>query len=239
MAGFLGRSYAQQTIKLSGRVTDFQSNPIDSVTIRLKNDKFENLYETITGKDGRFSITVAKGIYFCLYAIKEADYGKSKLEYWAWNIPADDDLEINPQYDRLEIYGLHAFEPKQKPFDTYMLFFRPMSLTKSLHLTNEKNKIEFEKRASSAHDTIDIAPNNISTEEIAAKVNETEAQILTIQKVMQYARGAYMYCYLIQIKKPTLKSQQLMKFDKITIVLHSLETNEYGKGEIFIEKYAH
>lgn len=102
---------AQETVRIYGKVTDFNSIPIDSVSVRLKNDKFENLYETLTDKNGYFSMNVPKGDYFCLYAIKLADYGKTKLEYWAWNVPLYKDMKINPQYDRMEIYGVTVFEP--------------------------------------------------------------------------------------------------------------------------------
>lgn len=152
---------AQGKAKLFGKVTDFNSNPIDSVSVILKNDKFENVYETMTDKDGNFSMSITKEKYFCLYAIKSADYGKTKLEYWAWNVPVYNNIEINPQYDKMEMYGLNAWEPKLSPYETYMIYFRPMSLTKSLKFTNEQNKTEFEKNAESHHDTIDIAPQNI------------------------------------------------------------------------------
>ena len=75
---------AQENAKLFGRVTDFDGNPIDSVSIRLKNKQFENLYETLTDHDGKFSLIVKIDTYYCLYAIKLSDYRKTKLEYWAW-----------------------------------------------------------------------------------------------------------------------------------------------------------
>ena len=101
---------AQETVTLYGVVKDKNNQPVDSASVWLKNRVdnievknkrllFENAYETLTDKNGRFSIEVEKGTYYCLYAIKESDYGKTKLEYWAWNLPIYDDLEINPEYD--------------------------------------------------------------------------------------------------------------------------------------------
>ena len=139
--------YSQDSIRIYGHVTDFKNNPIDSVTVRLKNKKFENLYETITNKDGLYSMTVEKKHYSSMYAIKSVDYGKTKLEYWAWNIPAYRDLEINPKYERMEIYGMNAFEPQVGPHETYMVYFRPMSLTKSLEFQGKGSKKEIEKKA--------------------------------------------------------------------------------------------
>lgn len=227
---------AQETFRLYGKVTDFNSNPIDSVEILLKDKNFSNLYRTTSDKDGNFSIQVAEGLYYCLYAIKPDDYGKTRLEYWAWNVPVYDDIEINPQYDKMEIYGINAYEPQVSPYDTYIVYFRPMSLTKSLRLATEKNKKEFEEKAIRFRDTIDIAPSNISNEEIIIKINEIKGKILTIQKIVEYARGAYLYGYLVQMLKPEEKINTTDKYDKITIILHSSETGEYGKGELYIAK---
>ncbi len=53
---------------------------------------------------------------------------------------------------------------------------------------------------------------------------------------------SYIIAYMIQILKPldtipVFNSEQLVNgYDKISIILHSNETNEYGKGEYFIEK---
>jgi hypothetical protein len=145
-------------------------------------------------------------------------------------------MNINPQYDRMEIYGINAFAPQVTPYETYMIYFRPMSLTKSKRITTARNKNEIEQKANMNHDTIDIAPKNIVPKELLIKLNENETQILNIQKTVEYARGAYLYGYLVQILKPKVEVDQSAKYDKITIILHSSETNEIGKGEIFVQK---
>lgn len=228
--------YAQDTVRIYGRVTDFRDTPLDSVTVRLKNKKFENLYETITDSDGYFSMKVEKKRYSCLYAIKLDDYGKTKLEYWAWNIPAYKDLEINPRYERMEIYGMNAFEPQVSPYETYMVYFRPMSLTKSLAFQGENDKKEQEQRAIAGKSIIDIAPNSISKDELLARINGYESEVISIKKVTEYARGTQMYGFLVQIRKPMNSEKLDLDYDKISIVLHSKETDEYGLGECFVKR---
>lgn len=235
--------YGQDKIHVYGHAKDFNGNPIDSVTVRLKQnidslalkdkDKvFENSYETLTDRNGYFSLEVDPGTYYCVYAIKEVDYGKTKLEYWAWNVPVYQDLEINPQYDRMEIYGVNGFEPQHGPFNSYMLYFRPMSLTKALALRKMETQPTMQN----------IAPDSISKEELSVKVNGREAEVVNIDKIKIYTRnGHYMYAYMAQILKPEttgpLHPEEMAEgFDKITIVLHSAETNEYGKGEYFLKK---
>ncbi|MCW3789236.1 carboxypeptidase-like regulatory domain-containing protein [Plebeiibacterium sediminum] len=234
---------SQNKVRIYGHVTDFNNNPVDSVSVWLKQnidslelknkDKiFENSHETFTDSTGYFSMEVEPGTYYCLYSIKEVDYGKTKLEYWAWNIPVYKDLEINPQYDRIEIYGISGFEPKRGPFNSYKIYFRPMSLTKAHNLSKETKS-----------DTINIAPNEITEEELTVKVNGTESKIVAIDKIREYTRDDhYMFAYMIQVLKPldplpTFNSEQLVdEYDKISVILHSSETNEYGKGEYFIKK---
>ena len=117
-----------------------------------------------------------------------------------------------------------------------MIYFRPMSLTKSLRLTDEKNKKAFQQQAIKNHDTIDIAPKNILYDELVVHINEKIAQILKIQKILEYAHGAYMFGYMIQIMKPNKTMPYSGGYDKISIILHSKETNEIGKGEVFVKK---
>ncbi len=234
--------FSQKKIHLYGHVTDFNNKPIGNVSIKLKqnlnfleskNNIFENSYETLTNSEGFFLLEIDEGMYYCLYAIKDADYGVSKLEYWAWNIPIYHDLEINPQYDRIEIYGINGFEPQFGPFNTYKIYFRPMSLTKIQNLKNNTKNSNI----------LDIAPNVINGDEISVFVNGVSAKVVVVDKVREYTRdGHYMFAYMIQIIKPDLSSSQYCKdefvdgFDKITIILHSKDTKEYGKGEYFLKK---
>jgi hypothetical protein len=229
-------SYSQDSIRIYGQVTDFNNHPIDSVSVRLKNKQFEDLYETITDKGGFFSLTVLKGSYYCLYAVKLSDWLKTKLEYWAWNVPAYNDLEINPQYERMEIYGINAFEPQVGPWNTYMIYFRPMSLTKVLDFKKNEDKIQMERKAFANHDTINVAPSKISKDELEIMINEKKAEIMCITKILEYTRGGYLYGYTVQVKKPEDAGIILNNCDRVTIILKSKESGESGKGEYFLEK---
>lgn len=221
---------AQETVKLYGRVTDFNGNPIDSVSIRLKNKMFDNVYETLSGKNGEFSLQVKKDNYYCLYAIKLADYKKTKLEYWAWNVPLFSDLEINPQYNNLEVYGINVFEPQVTPQETYRIYFRPMSLKKGNGISVKKG------------DTINTAPESITPEELTVKINGATTAVVAINKVAEYARGNYLYGYDVQILKPkdnaekSSSSERVAGYDKISIILNSKETDEIGLGEAFVKR---
>jgi len=228
--------YSQDSVRIHGQVTDFNGIAIDSVTIMLKNKNFENLYETVSDKNGNYSLTVLKNSYYCFYAIRLVDYAKTKLEYWAWNIPAFHDLEINPKYERMEVYIMNAFEPQVSPHETYMVYFRPMSLTKSHKFEGKRSIKEVERTATAEKSLMDIAPESITAEELTVHINGLESEVVGINKIKEYARGAYLYGYLIQIKKPVDTYQRDDDYDKITIQLHSKETDEYGMGECFVKR---
>ncbi|BDX39065.1 hypothetical protein CYCD_24200 [Tenuifilaceae bacterium CYCD] len=234
----------RDTFIVSGRVTDFGGQPIDSVTIRLKDKAFKNVYETITDKNGNYSIKVEKGIYYCLYAIKLSEYRVNRLEYWTWNVPVFKDLIINPQYDAMEIYGINVFEPQVTPQETYMIYFRPMSLSKTLQIvsTQKINSKDFqtakqsEKLIEGADKLMNMSPENISSQELIIEVNGVKSEILGINKITEYARGILMYGYVVQIQKPKPSKGLYSEYDLISITLHSNETGEMGKGEAFVKK---
>lgn len=244
---FVISAYSQEKEKfvITGKVTDFNGQPIDSVTIRLKNRDFKNVYETLSDRNGNYSLEVKKGDYYCLYAIKLSEYRVTRLEYWAWNVPVYDDLVINPQYDRMEIYGINVFEPQVTPHETYMVYFRPMSLSKTLKIAakQEVDSKAFQKveRAEDLLDKtnklIDVSPDTITTDELTIEINGVKAKIVGINKTTEYARG-FLWCgYHVQVLKPTnYKEQPELKYDQISITLRSSETGETGKGEAFVKR---
>jgi len=230
--------------EISGRVTDLQGNPLDSVTLKLLNKNFDTEYETLTNKDGNYSMKVKKGNYNCLYAIRTPDYRVSRLEYWTWNVPVTGNLTINPQYDRMEIYGINVFEPQVRPYETYMIYFRPMSLTKFLALASAQNinkeqlrEIDrTEKLLDKSEKMVDIAPSELTPEELKIEINGIRAEVLGINKVTEYGRGIYMYGYCVQVLKPEMNDSTSREYDFISITINSEETGESGRSDAFVKR---
>lgn len=234
----------RETFIISGKATDFNGQPLDSVTILLKNKAFENIYETLTDTNGNYSLDVKKGDYYCLYAIKLSEYRVNKLEYWMWNVPVYKDMTINPQYDRIEIYGINAFEPQVTPQETYMIYFRPMSLAKTLQIVSEKavdkelfeNSKQTEKLLENSTKLINMSPERITAEELSIEINGIKSEIVGINRITEYARGLHYYGYCVQVLKPHNNINFELKYDLISVSLHSKETGETGKGEAFIKR---
>jgi len=213
-------------VTLSGTVTDFDDNPIDSAVLKIKDKNFDDIYETLTDKNGRYSLEVKKGIYYSIFVIRKNDYGKSKLEYWAWNVPILEDLQLNPRYDNLEVYGINVFEPKVNPYDTYRIYFRPMSLKKYFKAG------EIEKG-----DTIKIAPK-LTKDDITVKINGVVSDVKTVDQVLEYSSGGnYIFAYEIQVLKPAkdilTPYEKVKGFDRISVFVHSTETGEKGEADYF------
>jgi len=154
---FLGINlFAQSgnTITISGQVTDFDGNPIDSSLVKLIHKDFSTAYETYSNEMGYYTLeNVEKGQYMAMFAMRLKEYPRvnavseedMRLEFWAWNVIADKDLTINPRYHRLELYGFQVLEVLSgAPY--LMAYVRPMSLSKyiaygkDVYLDKEKSE---------------------------------------------------------------------------------------------------
>jgi hypothetical protein len=219
-------SYAQtEKVTIQGTVTDYEGKPIDSANVLILDESFRQpLYQTVSDANGKYNLEVEKGNYYGMAVVNMNHYGKSRLEYWAWNVPAQHDLEINPRYDKMEVYALNAFRP-QGAHPSYIIYFRPMSLTKAL-----------EKRKSGDQDA-KIAPE-LDKSEVEVEINDEKVEIYSLQKVKEYAEtkdgdADFMYAYLVQTSLPGKFSDKHQKF---RVVLKDKETGDKGEAIYFLNK---
>ncbi|MEO0106905.1 MAG: carboxypeptidase-like regulatory domain-containing protein, partial [candidate division WOR-3 bacterium] len=209
-------------IKISGRVADFSNQSIANAEVEIKGGKFKTIYETKSDKNGRYEIMVRPGNYLAIMACK--DYGTKNLEYWAWNVPAYKNLEINPKIDGLEVYAMNAFIP-QTPIRSVMVYFRPMSLKR----VKEQGGIDVVKQMRS----IDIAPN-LSKEDIDVRINEHKADLLVLNRVKEsIGNNRTIISYLIQCSLP--KEITKAKYLRIDLTIYDRKTKENGEGCLFLK----
>lgn len=212
-----------EKVNIQGTVKDYSKEPIDSANVLLFNPDFQPIYQTVTNSDGHYSLDVPKGNYYGMAVVNMNHYGKSKLEYWAWNIPAHENLQIDPRYHKMEVYALNAFRP-QGAHPSYIIYFRPMSLTKSQNRsTNQK-----EEQISN------IAPE-LKKSEMNIIINGEKVSILSIQKVKEYnedkeEKPVYMYSYLVQT---TLPSKIRDDYQIFKVILDDNETGDKGEAMYF------
>ena len=155
---------------------------LPGVSVEIKNEQFETLYETVSDETGTFSLSVPDGIYHFLTAVRE--YGDRYLEYWAQNIPAQRELTLNVRIDTIEVYGLHAFHVKGAA-NALTVYFRPMSL---------------QKFKSGAHD---IAPE-LGKCNITVLVDGQQSEVYSLNRVQEYAGEdvGLLTAYLLQVSVP-------------------------------------
>lgn len=212
------------TVTISGQVTDFKGQPIEGASVELKDSRFETVAKAVSGKDGRYSLAAAKGQYMALLAVK--DYQVKYLEYWAWAVPADRDLEINPRFDRLEVYAINAWRP-QGGYPSYQIYFRPMSLTRVIKKVTEAGGMENLGKLP----LLDIAPE-LTAKDILVTIDGQVVKILKVNKVREAAGPSQdMIGYVIQTELP--ESKKAGEYSLITISLTDVETGEMGEGSVF------
>ena len=195
--------------EIYGTVYDKNNNPLEKALVALLNNKFEIEYSDETNNEGKFNLSVEPKYYPFFIAVKE--YKENYLEYWSQNIDLDEDLEINPKIDVIEIYGLHCFQVKGAG-NYLMVYFRPMSLSK--FKANEKN----------------IVPD-IGKESLTVSVNGEFCEILTLSRVEEQFSDAQMTSFLIQISTDGVKFS-----DKNKLELSIIDRNgDYGEASIFFK----
>lgn len=219
------KDHDPQKVRVFGRVTDFEGRPIDGASVFIKDARFNNVAETISDSSGRYSVEVPKGRHLALLAVK--DYQVRFLEYWAWNVPAVRDLEINPRIDRLEVYAINAWRP-QGAYPSYQIYFRPMGLTAVTEQIMEAGSMEeFNKLP-----LLDIAPE-LSRNDIEVTIDGEAVAVLELNKVRESAGpGQAMFGYLIQVELP--KKQAESDYSLITITLTDPKTGDKGEGSLFV-----
>jgi hypothetical protein len=215
---------AEDDVRISGRVTDFKDQPIEGVSVELKDGRFETVARAVSGEDGRYSLTAKKGAYMALTAVK--DYQIRFLEYWAWSVPAERDLEINPRFDRLEVYAVNAWRP-QGGYPSYQIYFRPMSLTRIIEKITEAGGMEnFQKLPH-----LDMAPE-LAENDIAVTIDGQTVNILKVNKVREAAGPDQdMIGYVIQTDLPAKAAEG--DYSLITITVKDPETGDAGEGAVF------
>lgn len=223
-----------KSVRVYGKVADFAGNSIEAADVIIMDSRFEPIFKTKTDAGGLYCLDVAPGVYYALMAVRMSDYAKerfersqvldetARLEYWAWNVPASRDVELNIRYDRLEVYALNAFRP-QGAVPSYIIYFRPMGLTRIM------------KTGMTPVDSIlKIAPR-LSEKDIEVFINGQRVEVLEINDVFESAGVNKLRGYLIQASIPDRTTTDT--HDRIHVVVSDPDTGEQGESTVFVKKW--
>jgi hypothetical protein len=230
------QTQAINTITISGQVTDFDGNPIDSCVVQLMHEDFSIVSETYSDKSGHYALKdVEKGKYMAIYAIRPKEYPREdvvpaadkRLEFWAWNVIADKNLTINPRYHRLELYGFNVFEV-YGGYPALMAYVRPMSVGK--YLSYEK-EIWLDKRKAEKAADISVNPQDI---EFKIYAGNEPLKIYSVQTIIEYSGENQPFNgYFLQFERPKQRPEKYCIF-RIEAT-HNLFGIEKGENIYFYE----
>lgn len=207
----------ENTVTLSGKVTDFEGNPIDSAIVLIKDNDFKDLYTTYSDAEGNYSIKVKKDTYYAMVSVRMQDYGKTKLEFWAWNLMVDNDMNLDIKYDKLEVYGVNVFRV-QGAYPGYTIYFRPMALSRYLDANADQNNP-------------DLAPEKENLD-VQVYINNEPVQINLIQQVKEFVGKNTLNAYLVHTELGNAKHNEKTE---IRIVLKDKKYGDIGEAYYFLE----
>jgi hypothetical protein len=243
----------KDSVTIHGRVTDFHGNPIDSCTVEWMATNFESITETVTNKEGYYTARIHKGKYQSMAAIYVPSYvhvaskngwpeNKQRLEFWAWNFIADRDTTFDIRYHRMEAYGIHAFTvPGAMP--TYLIFVRPMSLTRFLAFQKKYPKdVKYAQNVSNVKQTHlqkDARVDNLAPAAKNLKVkiwiDGEEVTLLQKQEVNEYVNAHEVEnAYMLSVDRP--KRVTNLPYIVFKVELTDLENGDQGEGYYYLEK---
>lgn len=244
---------AQETsdsVTISGFISDYNNNAINNCSVMFMNSNFDVLFETKSNNNGVYQIRIPKGKYKSMGAINMDTYPHTmkagtnnedlRLEFWGWNFIADKDTILNIKYDRMEAYGLHAFQiPGGMP--TYQIYVRPMSLTR--YLTNKDIKSQQHKQdlsniiqtVSSKSATCDNLAPTIDKVNIKVWIDGEKVPILMKQQIKEYyEENEFGIAYYLTVDHPQHKKSSPYHIFKVE--LKDMENGDQGEAIYFLEE---
>lgn len=223
---------------ISGHVTDYQGNPVDSCSVIVYNPDFTEAFEVLTNADGCYRIdSVPRGRYAAIAAMRVNEYPRvmqvpfdnMKLEFWAWNVIMDRDLSLDIRYDKLELYGTKAFF-EYGGRQELLIYTRPMSVTKVIRDPGFMDKAAQEKNTN-----VTIAPQFI---EFKVYIDGIPTDVLSTQHLSMVNTNGNPTnddCYLLQVPIPNDIYSHSDKPYEIRVVGHNKEFDEWGESVYYLE----
>ncbi|NDV59987.1 carboxypeptidase-like regulatory domain-containing protein [Bacteroides sp. 519] len=234
--GCTSRETTKDTIIISGIVKDFNGNPIDSSIIDIKYKDFSTAYKTYTDAEGRYSIEIKKGRYASIYAMRLNEYPRNnavpeedmRLEFWAWNVIADRDMEINPHYHKLELYGTTVFKTVGG-YPGYFVYFRPMSVTK--YISYDKAVYLNKGKAEQVSD-ISIKPEHLKVKVFADDKALTVNSVVPVEEFSGIGNMT-ITGYVVQVDDPGIETDK--PYIIFRVEAENTEYKEFGENLYFYE----
>lgn len=158
-------AYTQESITIFRQVPNYEGIIIGSSIVRFLSLDFEDVAITYFGKNGFYKQENLGKDKMAMYVMRLKEYPhintvperNMRNKFWALNIIADRGLTINPHCQKLELYGTAVFM-SLGAYPGLFIYFRPMSLTKSLSYSKD---IYRNKKGTEKHFDFSIKPSHL------------------------------------------------------------------------------
>ncbi len=220
------------SITIEGVVSDKHGKPVKECDVFFNKNAWidEDSVHVMCDPNGFYSAVIEPGHYNSVYVCDEKLYGKSKLEFWGWNLHFTESQTLNAQFDKMEVFSLATWASNGGS-NSLFASFRPMSLDRAKQpifrdITHNEEKITL----------FDILPT-IDVNSIHGFVDGKPIRLLnyswTYEKVERCGSkqdvgesGCYMPMIVAQFSKPVLsKGMHTLKINVI-----DSENGDFGQG---------
>jgi len=222
------------SITITGKVTDKNGQPVSKCDVFFNANAWidDDSIHVQCDASGNYSAVIEPGLYNSVYVCDEELYGKSKLEFWGWNLTFNESQVLNAQFDTMEVYSLATWASNGGS-NSMFASFRPMSLAKAK--TPQHKQIQHNGKAIVL---FDISPD-IDAKSIQGFVDDSPLRLIdyswTYEKVascgnvsdkLDTSNGCYMPMIIAQFEKPVLtRGKHTIKID-----LRDATTGDFGQG---------
>lgn len=229
---------ATDSVTISGRVTDYEGQPIDSCSLFWQTPSFDDAAQAMTDADGRYSIRIPRGKYQSMGALRMDTYphtpqgsalpaADQRLEFWAWDFIADRDTTLDIRYHRMEVYGLRVFRiPGAMPC------YQQMEASQAQHAQDVSN-IEQGAARDDAR-AVRLAPT-LDRLKATVWIDGEEVPILMKQEIKEYfSADEWGNAYLLTVDRP--KQDTDLPYHVFKVELEDLDNGDRGEGLYYMEK---
>lgn len=191
---------------------------------------FEPMQEVRCDASGRYKLQLAAGTYNAI-AILDDGYGKTTLEFWAWNVRVAGDLVLDATIGQLEVYNLSVWNSKGGG-PSFFLSLRPMSLERALANPAVAARVV----GNDTLNVLDISPA-LARETIRVSLDDAPVEVETLQwyyeRSFDKKAGTYrdMPVALLQLRRPVLTKGLRVVRVRIT----DAKRGTIGEGITFFE----
>gem|GEM_PF-2916666 len=174
----LGREKVEKVVRLPeqhrlyGRVTDFEGRPVQAY-VMINSNKFRGVGGVKTDAEGCFEIMLPERKYQQIF-ICDGNYGRSKLEFYGWNLYLDKDVELNARFDKIEIYRMAVGVTPER---TVIIDFVPMDIFHTVQRISQdlKKKVSIDYSSSKYYPPLSIS-------DIEVFIDDSKAELWTLHK---------------------------------------------------------